>query len=350
MERSNYSFSARLLHRLALGSTAVTRAAFDMEGAIGGAESVEEGRHIFIAGLARAGTTVLLRALHDTGRFRSLTYRDMPFVLMPRLWRRLSAANRRPASLQERAHGDNIAVGYDSPEAFEEVFWRTFCGRDYIFKQGLRPHQVDDRTLERFRQYIARIIASSPDTAQTRYLSKNNNNLLRLPAIARAFPQAVIAIPFRHPLQQAWSLQNQHQRFLRLHAEDNFARHYMNWLVHHEFGASHRPFLFEPGKQVTDSGIEQAGIDYWLSTWLSAYRYILTARPANATLVCYEDICKNSDRYLQQLLGKVGVVFEPTTAAGAFTEIRHAVPHAPGSALLAEAVALYQALREAQEI
>ena len=102
------------------------------------------GRHVFIAGLARAGTTILMRSLYDTGLFRSLTYRDMPFVLMPITWSRFSSLLRAHKEEQVRAHGDRIKINFDSPEAFEEVFWMTFCKDDYIKADSLMPHDVDN--------------------------------------------------------------------------------------------------------------------------------------------------------------------------------------------------------------
>ena len=38
--------------------------------------------HVFITGLARSGTTILLNALYKSNIFASLTYSDMPFVLL----------------------------------------------------------------------------------------------------------------------------------------------------------------------------------------------------------------------------------------------------------------------------
>ena len=59
--------------------------------------------------------------------------------------------------------------------------------------------------MEKFIRYVGAVLVSDPE-GRTRYLSKNNNNILRLPALARAFPQALILIPFRDPLTHAASL------------------------------------------------------------------------------------------------------------------------------------------------
>ena len=69
---------------------------------------------------------MLLNALHKSNLFASLSYSDMPFVLAPNLWSKISF-NKRYSELKERAHGDGIKVSTESPEAFEEVFWKTFA-------------------------------------------------------------------------------------------------------------------------------------------------------------------------------------------------------------------------------
>ena len=67
---------------------------------------------------------------------------------------RLSRAERGAA---ERAHGDAIMVDFDSPEALEEVFWRTFCGTAYIRSDRLTTMQADAETIDRFRRYVGSI-------------------------------------------------------------------------------------------------------------------------------------------------------------------------------------------------
>ena len=127
---------------------------------------------------------MLMRMLHDTQAFCSLTYRDMPFVLAPNTWARLTGLSRRDVAARERAHGDGIIVDVDSPEALEEVFWGVFCGPAYIGPETLRPMEADDDVLEQFRRYVAIILKRYQ---ADRYLSKNNNNLLRLPSLRGRF-------------------------------------------------------------------------------------------------------------------------------------------------------------------
>jgi hypothetical protein len=304
---SDYGFGARLLHRIALGSPLIGQACFDLENSLQKAASTRADPHVFVTGLARAGTTILLRALDETGRFRSLTYRDMPFVLMPGTWQRLSKNFRQHRAATERAHGDRIRVNYDSPEALEEVFWRTFCGKDYIFRDHLAPHAVDADTLEAFVRYVDHIVASAEEPAQVRYLSKNNNNLLRLAVLRRAFPNAVILIPFRDPLQHANSLLEQQQRFTLRHREDRFAYDYMRWLAHHEFGLTHRPFRFRADEPAPASAGTPDDINYWLQLWCNAYRYVLDNLGPGMLPVCYETLCADPAATLNPILARAAV-------------------------------------------
>lgn len=284
-----YSKADQVLHRLALQSAPLAEMSFDIDQKMVSTDpkAVAAAQHVFVSGLARAGTTALMRRFYGSGAFRSLTYRDMPFVLAPNLWRKLGGKGKRAGAKAERAHGDRIEVDVDSPESLDEVFWRIFCGEEYIGAETLVPHRPDDDVLDKYIRYVAAILGGQPDGPQ-RYLSKNNNNILRLPAIRAAFPHALILVPFRNPLAHAGSLQRQHANFLQMQRDDTFVTRYMTWLAHHEFGSDHRPFRFGP---VEATGLSPDGLDYWLSIWTETYRFLERSAPADAIFVCYEELC-----------------------------------------------------------
>lgn len=295
-----YSRTAKFLHQLALNYPALCELQFDIERHLkrNSLEPSKDGDHIFVCGLARAGTTVLMRSIYDSGEFSSLTYRDMPFVLAPNIWSAMQRGSHRSMEGEERAHGDGLLVNFDSPEALEEVFWRTFSGEDYLLADRLKPHEVDTETIEKFRDYVSII---TQRYGRGRYLSKNNNNILRIDAICTAFPNARVLIPFRDPVEQASSLMTQHQRFLEVHETDAFAKKYMTWLAHHEFGADHRPFDF--GVRSLSAG-DPSTIDYWLERWQDSYTFLLDryeTGKCNIRLVCYEDLCGDDGRLWSEL-------------------------------------------------
>ncbi len=291
-DSGSYGFLSQLLHQLALGSKNIAKISFSFDQSVGfeAGQDVKHDRHVFIAGLARAGTTILMRRFYESGGFCSLTYRDMPFVLAPNLWRRLRALTPPiTTSKKERAHGDGLQVDFDSPEALEEVFWRVFCGTDYIQKSSLVPVKISSEVTRYFVGYVNAIIQSKGSHAPHRYLSKNNNNILRLHTIAKTFPNAILIIPFRSPLQHAYSLLRQHERFTKRNAGNRFEMKYMNWLAHHEFGGNHKPFLFDEDEQANK---DEFSLEYWLEIWLRTYRYLLRSAPRQAIFIGYDRLCE----------------------------------------------------------
>lgn len=290
----NYRLSDRLLHRAALQVRAVAEMSFDIDQRTSSFDKnmARDGRHVFVSGLARAGTTILLRRIYASGSFCSLTYRNMPFVLAPHIWGRRGAMAGGMSAPVERAHGDRILIDIDSPESLDEVFWRVFEGDRYIARTHLRPHDPDDDVMNSYAAYVAAILHADAK-GRTRYLSKNNNNILRLGSIGRTFPQATILVPFRHPLAHASSLLRQHRNFSSQQQADPFVRSYMTWLVHHEFGLDHRPFKFDGSNSRPPSMDELEQVDYWLNLWLQTYAFLEKSAPKNAIFVCYEDLCEN---------------------------------------------------------
>ena len=308
-----YGAFSKILHQLALGNRFIAEASFDIETVLRRADrtSVVQQKHVFIAGLARAGTTLLMRRLYSSGAFRSLTYRDMPFVLMPSTWAWLSASSHKVSKRQERAHGDGLMVDYDSPEALEEVFWRVFAGDRYLRDDRLTPMTADDETIEKFRAYVAAILNSRPGQPTVRYLSKNNNNILRLPSLCRAFPNAVVVVPFREPVQHANSLLTQHRRFVQIHQANRFVRKYMIWLAHHEFGSDHRPFRFGDDRLTyrdTDN------LNYWLEWWINTYEWLLDNAPESIIFQGYEELCDCPDDVLSRLAALTEIPVETVDA------------------------------------
>jgi hypothetical protein len=274
-----YSWFDRLVHRIAFASPAVQMTAAEIEGSLFGRdfEGVETGPPVFVTSLPRAGTTILLTALNASPQLATSLYRDMPFVMAPVLWARFSGGFRKASTPRERAHGDGIAIGYDSPEAFEEVIWRAFWP-EHVAPEGIALAGAEDARpeatafLERhFRKIVA--LRCGPEARGARYISKNNANIARLPLLRAMFPGARILVPLRDPMAHAASLRRQHANFLARHAEDAFARRYMADIGHYEFGALHRPIRF-PGLEELAEGLDPGRLDYWLAYWIAAFGHV----------------------------------------------------------------------------
>ena len=298
----DYHLGSRLLHHLALDSRLVRKAAFDLDCSLAAGRKLPPppGPPVYVAGLARAGTTILLEAIYASGRFATLTYRDMPFITAPNLWNSISAGRRQYAEAKERAHKDRLLVNYDSPEAFEEIFWMTFDRDAYVREHHLSPHKPPREVLINYRRYVHNIIAKDSGKTPLRYLAKNNNNLLRIASLKRAFPEAIILVPFRNPLDHAKSLMAQHQRFLKTHQEDPFSLKYMNWLGHHEFGANLKPFRFN-NDAMPRCPDETADFSYWVRYWSCVYENVLNDHAQDIVLFDYDRFCRQPAVCLEEL-------------------------------------------------
>jgi Sulfotransferase family len=317
----NYSALDRLFHQLAFAAPFIQLTAADMEKAAYGAtfRQARAARPIFVTSLPRAGTTVLLESLAEFPSIATHVYRDMPFVLAPILWSKLSGPFRTPTVPRERAHGDGVVVGFDSPEAFEEIIWRTFWPGKYsptrIALWSAADRRADARAF--FLDHMKKIVAlRRPDrVADARYLSKNNANIARLDLIPRMFPDASMVVPVRRPLEHAWSLLRQHENFTAIHRESPFVRRYMADIGHYEFGALHRPLAF-PGIDDLLAGRDPLTLDYWLAYWIAAFEY-LAAHRGQAIVVGYEAMCADAPRALGSLCGALDVPEEATLARAA---------------------------------
>jgi len=313
MPGPDYNILSRFIHKVALQYPAVAEMSFDIENALVKKKQGQPANHVFISGLARSGTTILLQYLYRTGAFTSLTYSDMPFVLMPNTWKKIS--HKKNASVQqERAHADGILIGPDSPEAFEEIFWRVFYGKNYIRDDRLTEHYVDADLSRKFKNYIGNVLGAGTSGDKKRYLSKNNNNILRIDYLQKAFPEAHIVVPFRDPLQQAISLLNQHVCFCEMHKTDRFSLSYMNWLGHFEFGLNQKPFFL--GDEGVFSEMQRhtkTDINFWLLTWKNYYQFLLSHTGHNTILLNYEKFCSDPEFTLMALFSKINIpnpVFE----------------------------------------
>lgn len=277
---NQYGVLDRLLHRLAFSTFQAQLGLADLESALFRKElrKVDGSRPVLITGLPRSGTTALLGAFASTQTFAAHTYRDMPFVLCPMLWGTLAKPFRRRDNPRERAHADGIQISLDSPEAFEEVLWKTFFPERYRGETLPVWQDVKRREFAKaFRDHSRRIVALRRRGGRhpRRYVSKNNLNLARIPALWDALPDARVLVPFRDPIQHAASLRHQHVRFTGMHAGDPFARRYMEAIGHYDFGANLRPIDFDGWTGATPDLPGPEHLAYWVRYWIATYRHVL---------------------------------------------------------------------------
>ena len=269
---------------------------------------------VFITSLPRAGTTLLLELLTGASDFVAHSYREMPFLLCPLTWDRLSRRFRRRAEPRERAHGDGVLVSYDSVEAFEEVLSRAFWPQHFEptgSDLGRREEEDEDGEFAIFlRQHMRKLIGlgrrRTGSMAPRRYVSKNNANIARLGWLERYFPDATILIPYRDPAGHIASLVNQHANFLKAHAEDKFVLRYMETIGHLEFGKALRPIDFD-GWLASASDLDRNTPDFWAEYWIVAFGSVLRTAGGRVVIFSYDRLCEEPTRGLEALEGSIGI-------------------------------------------
>ena len=334
---TRHSLADRVLHRFALQSRVLRKFSFSRECERNHRRFDRQREHVFIAGLARSGSTALLNALHTSGVFAATTYELMPFVLAPSLARVSGGLSKPSASPVERRHGDSLRVGVQSAEALDGIFWNTYLPSN---DNPQRPREVPRSVLQRYAMFIENTLQHYD---KARYLSKMNQGIGLLPDLARWFERSLFLVPFREPLQQASSLLRQHRRFARL---DGYETTYFEWLEHHEFGATHRAFSADMNALPPTNSPTR--LDYWLEQWRSGYGYLaqLADSEPNILPLGYERMAESDDawRHLSECLAVPipGNDFKNCNTTGA--EIGDADPF-----LLNECRNLYQRLLSLSE-
>ena len=276
--QENYNYIQKILHHLCLGNNIIKKTLFLFECSFfKGKTDIRDKQHLFICGLPRSGTTALLINFNDTGKYASLTYQDMPFILSPNLSKLFLRSPEKV--LIQRPHKDQIVYNINSPEAFDEVFFNTFDETDIK---------------KNFDVYVSLILRKYDKSL---YLSKNNNILNKIHLIKSIYKNSLFLIPFRDPLQHSYSLLLQHKNFLKLQKNNKFVTDYMNYLGHFEFGINHKSW-YEPLKYKNFDDI-----NYWLEQWFLFYNKILLnfTKLDNLFVVNYDSICEDKKKFTQFL-------------------------------------------------
>jgi hypothetical protein len=274
----NYSYIQKFLHDFVLSIKFINKSLFELEKIIYLKNlEIKDQSHIFITGLPRSGTTSLLNFMYSSNQYASLTYKNIPFVLSPHFSKLF---NKKNISRKERLHGDGIDYDINSPEALDEIFFNN--DEEFIKNELVN--------------YIQLILLSEN---KDKYLSKNNLNFKRIDLIHSILPHSVFLIPIREPLQQAYSLLNQHLHFSQLQQENDFIRRYMNYLGHNEFGLDHKPW----NNPIHFKDLNN--INYWLEQWRLFYQNILKNYQTynNCFFIIYEEL--TNPNYVKMLLEKI---------------------------------------------
>ncbi|MEM1111535.1 MAG: sulfotransferase [Pseudomonadota bacterium] len=270
---------------------------------------IEVRQPIYIAGLARSGSTILLEILNDVPQTASHRYCDFPYLFTPywTYWmqRRLGVSG---SNKTERAHADRLQVSQTSPEAMEEVLWMHFFPglHDRGAERGLVDLAIDNGFAQFYREHIQKLLLAR---GESRYLAKGNYNLGRLERLLSLFPDARFLVPVRRPVEHIASLVKQQQLFQRATTENPKVAHYLSWVGHFEFGIYRQPMAEgDSAAEIRACWREGDEVRGWALTWRNAYESVAARCSANPTLakqtffVRYEDLCRDSEQTLALVL------------------------------------------------
>jgi len=269
---------------------------------------------IYICGLARGGSTILLEALASHKETVSHRYKDFPLLYTPYWWNRyLDMVPRREEVPVERAHKDRLQITSESPEAMEEMLWMAFF-----------PHCHDPRV-----SHIINEFCENPDFESfyydhirkmlllrggQRYLAKGNYNTTRIEYIFKLFPDARFVIPVREPCAHVASLIRQHDLFCRAEIQNPRALAHMSQLGHFEFGLNRRPVNTGDSiciRETLRSWDEGRDAEGYAKQWSAVYGFLADVLERNTALrkatliVPYEDLVNNSEITLKNLFRHV---------------------------------------------
>jgi hypothetical protein len=273
-------------------------------------------RPIYVAGLARSGSTILLELVAQHPDVATHRYRDFPPVLTPWLWNWfVDRAARKEHVATERAHRDRIKVTPESPEAFEEVIWMAFFPELHDPEtSAVLDERSEKPAFEAFyRDHIRKLLLAR---GGSRYAAKGNYNVTRLRYLQKLFPDARFILPIRDPVWHIASLMKQHELFCREGRRDERIDRHLRRSGHFEFGLGRRAIntgdtaRAERVMQLWDAGHEVEG---WAEYWASVYGHVaetLDRHPslrAATTVVRYEDLCADPASIVHATLASSGL-------------------------------------------
>lgn len=306
--------------------------------------TIQIDRPVFVAGLARSGTTMLLELLAGAQGVATHRYRDFPLLLTPYLWNRFFSLFGARGDSVQRPHQDGILITPESPEAFEEPIWQLFfpnahrVSTSHVLGGDDRNQAFDEVFVDHLRKVL--LIRDG-----SRYVSKGNYNATRIEYLGSLFPDARFVIPIRHPTTHVASLVRQHELFCEYSRHDDRVPHYLTAAGHFEFGPQRVPISVRGSGEQTlaawQRGDEPMG---YAIQWAAVYGYVLDllerspALAQRVLVVRYEDICDDSCRVMTRVLQHVQLEAEGSTILDNLDHIKTSTRHRSGRDATIDAV------------
>ncbi|MFX0011457.1 MAG: sulfotransferase [Candidatus Hermodarchaeota archaeon] len=266
---------------------------------------------IYITGLARSGTTIILEMLSKHPYLATHKYRHFPLPYFPHRFSRIIDQSRFFTRPRERIHKDGIIVNRESPEAVEEIFWQDFFINNHNEKvSSIISANVSNPDFEQFyRDHIRKLLINQKSP---RYLAKNNYNITRLEYLHRIFPSVKTLLIIRNPVNHIASLIKQTKLFREMEQKNPLLADWHKLTGHSEFG--HYQKCINTGDTEIIRKIrrlwkkEETYVKGWAYYWSSIYDYVMDLLEANAKIrksvliVKHEDLCEHPAEIIDRIL------------------------------------------------
>ncbi len=268
-------------------------------------------RPIYIIGVARAGTTIILEMLSKHPDLASHKYKHIPMPYLPNWFSRIAKKTKIYTKPIERLHKDGIIVTRESPEVIEEAFWQQFF--DNLHNENtsnIINGSVSNPKFEKFyRNHIRKLMINQNCS---RYLAKNNYNITRSEYLLRLFPSSKILLIIRNPVNHIASLIKQTKLYIKMEQKNPILSDWLRIIGHHEFG--HRQVCINVGNSGLIRKIrklwrnKKTYVKGWAYYWSSIYDFFADHLDKNkklkkATLIVrYNDLCDKPAIIIDKIL------------------------------------------------
>jgi hypothetical protein len=275
-------------------------------------DAVEIVKPVYICGLARSGSTLMLQLFSELAGVATHRYRDFPFLAIPCFWNAYLDRFTSVAAPVERPHRDRIVITGDSPEAMEEPLW---CQGFVDLHSQTRSHRMTGATSNpdfesMHREHLKKILWLR---GGDRYVAKNNYHVTRMEYLLKLYPDAHFIVPIRDPVDHVMSLVRQHALFCQYAADNARIAYHLAAAGHFEFGPQRLPIGIDVEDSLATCEAWDAGdsLRGYAIQWKVVYGFVQRLRASQPHLarrihiVRYEDFCDAPVEQFNWLLQKV---------------------------------------------
>ena len=271
---------------------------------------------IYVTGLARSGTTVVLEMLNQHRDLATHRYLHMVIPYAPNWFQKL--ADRVPIMTKpsERLHKDGLMVNKDSPEAVEEILWQAYFENalDESLSSVLDSRTSNPKFESFYKENIKKLLLNRDSS---RYLAKNNYNVARMEYLLKLFPDVRFVLMIRNPFDHIASLAKQDAVFKQMEAEDPRLLEWTKLIGHREFGSAKICInlndynIIKEVRELWEN--KDTYVKGWAIYWASVYEFVHKKLEENqklskaAHVFRYEDLCDRPSEVIDQILDHIAV-------------------------------------------